>query len=246
MSNSVDFATFCCHKDIDKLHAPGVLEASVNSHRYPFDNVIVIHQRCSDRLFNYPLLPNVRIVTIDDYQVDGILSDFRVSPINPIGDDMTHGPTAPHYWKWHVINHLNTLRNSTADYIVFSDADCYIKSQQSSRSWVEVGIELLQRYRHILIVGPGDGGQMFEAKTPEGYRLTQNVSQQLFLCERHRFINEVNFDDMWDGQMNAPGGPFQEYYWLLEGRMWRYMKNNNLWRCIVPDNIARYWHEGWH
>jgi len=242
---TVDFATFCCTKDIDRLHAPGVLEASVNSHRYQFDNVIVIHQRCSDKLFNKSSLSNVRIVTINNYQVDNILTDFNINPVNPLGDELTHGPTAPHYWKWHVINHLTALRNSTSDYIVFSDADCYIK-EQGERSWIDIGIDLLKRYRDILIISPSDGGFMHEAKTPEGYRLTQNISQQMFLCERSRFINEVNFDEYWDGNMDAVGGPFQEYYNLLEGRLWRYMRPRGLWRCILPTDIVRYWHDGWH
>jgi hypothetical protein len=53
---------------------------------------------------------------------------------------------------------------------------------------------------------------------------------------------EVDFNIPWNWEVLAPGGPMQEYYYMLEGRIWRYLHKNQLWRCILPDEIARYWH----
>lgn len=257
---SVDFITFCCPKDIERLHAPGVLESIVVSHQYQFDEVIVVHQRCRGlvylpweakdyrdvvigqqyRKMKYPFGSYVRIVESEDYP--DILTQFGVPEEDPIADEITHGPAGPHYWKYHVINHLIGLKESTAAYIAFSDCDCYIKSTPA-RSWIEEGIDILQRYREVLIISPGDGGHMFEESRPEA-RLTQNVSQQLFLCERERLL-DVDFNMEWDGKMNCVGGPFPEFYFLLEGRLWRWMNKWGLWRAVLPDRW-RYWHRGWH
>ena len=238
---SVDFITFCCPKDIHRLYVSGELESRVRSHGYNFQYAHVIRQRCADiEIAEYiPQLPHL-IHRSEDHP--NILSEFGIPENDLIADHWTHGPNAAHYWKWHVINHLIGLKVSTADYIVFSDCDCRIKSQPDS--WVNKGIDLLHRFPKILIVSPSDGGHMAESMLPGGVRLTQNVSQQVFLCERER-LKSIDFNVPWNWEFTAPGGPMQEYYYMLEGRIWRYMHHNSLYRAILPKQW-RYWHDAWH
>ncbi|HUW08952.1 MAG TPA: hypothetical protein VM537_04440, partial [Anaerolineae bacterium] len=75
-------------------------------------------------------------------------------------------------------------------------------------------------------------------------RLTRNVSQQLFLCRAKEFKSQVNLDVPWNGEFDAPGGPLQEWYAMLEGRMGRYMETSGQWRAILPD-AWRYWHDSY-
>lgn len=242
----VDFCTFCHPGDIHRLYNGIWLSDMIASHEYPFNEIKIVHQRCEKITM---LLPKHTVNSLENHTIHiipseshpNILSEFGLPENDPIADEWTHGPTGPHYWKWHNLNHLISLKVSTADYIVFSDSDCTIKSHDPGQNWITRGIDILQRYPEVLIVSPGDGGQMAEAQTPEGYRLTQNVSQQLFLCSRKRLMS-IDFNIPWNWEFLAPGGPFQEYYYLLEGRMWRYMHHHNLWRCILPDGVARYWH----
>jgi hypothetical protein len=236
---SVDFITFCHPGDIDRFYADKWLFNIIQSHWYEFDAISVIHQRCIGISYKLPNVPSFIIYQSENYP--SILSEFGLPENDEVADKFTHGPGALHYWKWHVINHLIGLKISNADYIVFSDNDCMIRSQGGDRSWIDIGIEVLQNYPEILIVSHGDGATMSEAITPEGYRCTQNISQQLFLCNRKRML-EVDFNIPWDWEVLAPGGPMQEYYYMLEGRIWRYLHKNQLWRCILPDDIARYWH----
>jgi hypothetical protein len=243
---SVDFITFCHPGDIDRFYADKWLPDMVRSHWYEFDTIRVVHQRCHGISYKLPNLQTSPFSALAVHQSEShpnILTEFGLPEVDEIADRQTHGPTAPHYWKWHVINHLIGLKVSSADYIIFSDNDCMIRSQGGEKSWIDIGIEILQRYPEILIISPGDGAVMSEALTSEGYRCTQNVSQQLFLCNRKR-LKEIDFNISWNWEVIAPGGPMQEYYYMLEGRIWRYLHKHQLWRCILPDDIARYWHHG--
>ena len=240
---TVDFITFCCPKDIHKLHEPGYLADMVGSHQFVFDNVMVVHQRC--RGIEYiPFEPfGIPLWTLESESYPDILAEFGLPEHDEKAEHYTHGPTAAHYWKHHVTNHLTGLKESTADYIAFSDCDCTIKESDPDRSWIEEGVYLLQRHPEILIVSPGDGGQMAERRIGDT-RLTQNVSQQTFLCHRHT-LRHINFNLPWDWEYLAPGAPMQEYYYMLEGRIWRHLHKHNLWRAILPDKW-RYWHWQWH
>lgn len=237
----VDLITFCCPKDIHRLHEYGVLDNLVSSHQYDFENVSVVHQRCQG--IEYRPFDNPDVWILESENFPFILQDFKLPETDIVADEYTHGPSAAHYWKWHVINHLIGLSVSRADYIVFTDCDCTIKDSDPNRSWVEEGISILKKYADVLIVSPSDGGFMAERRVPEA-RLTQNISQQVFLCERERLL-QVDFNVAWNWEFIAPGGPMQEYYYMLEGRLWRYMHKHNLWRAILPDKW-RYWHWGWH
>jgi len=238
----VDYITFVHHRDYKRLAQGTELQDRVASNNYPFANVIVVRQRLRDEPGADSIHYQAKEIETEDHP--DILKEYNIPEDDPIADEKTHGPSAPHYWKWHVINHLCGLKVSDADYIVFSDSDCRIKSQPSS--WVNIGIDILQRNKEVLIVSPSDGGHMHEKriKTSIGLvRLTQNVSQQIFLCERNRLKN-IDFAVPWNWEFIAPGGPFQEYYYMLEGRMWRYMHHNGLYRAILPKKW-RYWHDQW-
>lgn len=241
---SCDFFTFCCPKDIKRLAQPGELTARVNSHGYKFDNVFVIRQRCGhdfdDIIFSSP---DFAVTELHSEDFPNIIQEFGLPDYDPRADEITHGPSGPHYWKNHVTNHITALKVSTADYIAFSDCDCRILEQPSS--WIYKGMELLEAWpRDILIVSPSDGGSMAERILSGGIRLTQNVSQQMFLCNRVRMLG-MDFNYPWDGQMDAPGGPFPEYYYLLEGRIWRWLRAKKLYRAIL-NHDWRYWHDQWH
>ncbi len=153
----VDFATFCYKGDAHRLHAPGQLKKQVESNRYRFNEVIVIHQLCNPKDY----APTESFLTPDpfffsDYRynlnvyqitnIDDILLTFDID-INKsqyIGDQA-------HQWKHHVSNHLKAISVSSANYIVFADNDCWMVRQPESKSWVEHGIELLQSNRDLFI-----------------------------------------------------------------------------------------------
>lgn len=247
MAENVSFITFVHWRDYKRLAAEGELARRVRSHHYPFNEVIVVRQRLEDEAeadgVDFCELGATFQVKSEDYPT--ILDDYGINAFNQKADEMTHGPTAPHYWKWHVINHLIGLTVAQSPYIVFSDADCRMQSQPGNKpSWVDMGIDILSKHNDVLIVGPSDGGNMAERRLSGGVRLTQNISQQMFLCNRDRLRN-IDFDVPWDWEFTAPGGPMQEYYYMLEGRLWRYMHKHNLWRAILPKEW-RYWHDAWH
>lgn len=236
---TVDFVTYCCSKDIDKLHTNIV--DHVNSHRYDFNNKYIVYQRCfpSDELHGFSAkltslkesIPSLNTVSILDGMYDDILTRNGINIDNVEADELTHGWNHSHYWRHHCVNHLIALEQSDADYIVMSDADCHIESQPNS--WIIQAIEALKSNSNILIVSPSDGSRSHK---------TQTMSQQLFLCDRKRLQN-INFDLPFEGFKE--GGPMQEYYFMLEGRIGRYMEKNNLWRYMLDINY-RYWHKAWH
>jgi len=237
---SIDFVTYCCDKDRERLY--NALIDNVNSHGIKFNEVHLIHQRTRPEQEQHGVYPelvrlnqaieNFKPHYISESEYDEILKSFNINPDNPEADDYTHGWTAQHYWKHHCVNHLKAFMVSGADYLVMSDADCFIKSQRSGKSWVQEGIEILRSKPEILIVSPSDGN---------GGKTTQNMSQQLFVCDRKK-LSGINFDIPFEGFRD--GGPMQEYYFMLEGRIGRYMEKNNLWRYILP-NEYRYWHAQW-
>lgn len=244
---SVDFITFCHPpKYAEKLHRPGVLRGMIESHEHEFDSVVVVHQRCKAEDYQ-PFDLVCKTVDLPASEFDDLLMRREVNPDNQHADKLSHGLGGAHYWKYHLVNHLRGLEVSSSDFIVFADCDTFIKSQPPDRTWIEEGVYLLNAYPHILIVGPGDGGETGAGMGEGGWlpnrvRLTQNVSQQLFICRGSQFRNEVDFDVEWDGNFNAPGGPFPEYYNMAEGRLWRYMRKMGLWRAVLPDRY-RYWHD---
>jgi len=237
MNSTVDFITFTHPAHIERLQ--GQIAGIVATHKHDFNKIILIRQRCRGQFDNIHF-DGVMEVESEDHP--NILTEYGLPEDDPVADEYTHGPTACHYWKWHVINHLIGMKVSKADFVVFSDDDCYIKHSTPKRSWVVEGIDLLRQHSDILIVSPSDGGDMAE-KRIGSVRLTRNVSQQLFLANRLR-LRAINFNIPWNWEKLAPGQPFQEYYYMLEGRIWRYMDAYGLWRAILPAEW-RYWHGQW-
>jgi len=219
---TVDFFTFCCPKDKDKLMP--VLYDHVKSHGYDFDFVNVIFQRTDVIWGDY----NSYHIAKDDY--DDILLNNGISPNNEEAEEYTHGWGAAHYYKHHLVNHLKALNENTADYIVFSDSDCYMIT---NTNWVEKGIQLLKDNPKYLVISPSDGTKVAHE--------TNIMSQQLFLCERQRMLDidfDLPFTGFWDGS------PMQEYHFMLEGRIGRYMYKNGLKRFMLGDD-NRYFHDQW-
>ena len=237
--SSVTLATHCHSRDLPRLHAPGVLEELISCHQYPFDKVLVIHQRTGDGLTRLPTKHNnisLINVSVEDYPV--VLGKFGIPHLDPILSELTHGWNAPHYYEHHCINHCTEILSCETDYIAFTDADCRIINQPDS--WVAKGIKILEKYQEAFIVAPSDGGQEFSFMA-DGCRFTQTVSQQIFMGKTKQ-LKQLDFTNLqWDGQFDAPYGPFQEFYGLFEGWMFRYMRANGLYRAVLPPEY-RYWH----
>lgn len=229
---TVAYSTFCCPKDIDRIMA--IYSDNCDSHKYAFDEHFLVTQRCAPS-HDSPLLNGDRFLPISIVAGDypGILNAFGIKNPDPILDELTHGWGAPHYWQHHMVNHLQTLQMAKSDYIAFADGDCYIKESPADHSWIDHGIEILESDKRVFVVSPNDGGEE---------RREHIMSQQMFLVNRKRF-QEMEFIP-WDGKF-IEGGPFQEYYGLLEGWIARYMAKNNLHRYVLPP-AYRYWHLAFH
>lgn len=218
----VDFATFCYRGDAEKLHAPGQLSKQVASNGYPFDKVIVVHQGINPDDYK-PFDIEAQSVTIQTHEIDEVLTRFGVD----LGGQYS-GTDNKHTWKNHVCNHLRAVEESDSDYIVFADADCWIVGQP----WVKFGLNILDNYPVVFLVSPNDG---------EASRYTRRMSQQMFMVRTDEF-RQADFNQPgWDGNVNIPGGPFPEYWALLEGRMEILCRQSNQWRYVCPPEF-RYWH----
>jgi hypothetical protein len=236
VGKTVSYATFCCPKDIDRL-IPKFAEHA-KSHGYNFDKYFLILQRCDlpDKAGWGMIVPSVEkteIAKIRDEDYPAILHAFGIRYPDPVLDELTHGWGAPHFWAHHMVNHLRTLQMATTDYIVFADADCYMKDQPEGKSWVTRGVELLESDPSIFVISPNDGSTE---------RRESIMSQQMFLVNRRR-MTEMEFIP-WEGKF-IEGGPFQEFYGLLEGWIYRHMEKNNLCRYVLGPEY-RYWHKEWH
>lgn len=236
----VDFATFCHAGDAHRLHAPGQLCRQVESNNFRFNKVIVIHQYketdtdgdkiqlwCSERdIDTY----DVRDYYISNANFDSILSQFQIDLSKP---QYTSTTDKAHHWKYHVVNHLAAIRQTTADYIVFADNDCWMVEQPPGKSWVERGIQILDGHPEIFIVSPNDG---------ERQRLTSRFSQQMFLARVEEFCKADFNQPGWDGNVNVPGGPMPEYWAMLEGRMELYCRKSGQYRYVLGPEYRYYHH----
>lgn len=220
--------TFCSPFHLPILHRPNALKEMVESHKHDFCEIIVVHQRCRGlewQPFDYP----ARIVESEDYYPQ-IFAEYGIRWPDPVLDELTHGSNASHFWENHTMNHLIGLKEAKGDYIVFSDCDCKIIASDPHMSWVEKGIQILSRRRRVFCVSPSDGARE---------RDIQIMSQQVFLVEAARMRSEpIGME--WDGTF-LPGGPFQEYYGMMEGRIGRILTTQGLYRHVLP-NKWRWWH----
>jgi hypothetical protein len=227
MNQPVDFATFCHAGDAHRLHAPGQLKRQVESNGYRFNKIYTVHQKCEPLpVMNWDFLgAPVESLGVDDF--DKILNTFAIN----LTGQYTSTTDQAHYWKYHVVNHLAAIQRTDADYIVFADNDCWMVRQPPGKSWIERGIELLQRH-DCFIVSPNDG---------EPERKTRRMSQQMFMTR----VNDFRYADFnqpgWNGNVNVPGGPMPEYWAMLEGRMELYCRMANKYRYVLGPEY-RYWH----
>jgi hypothetical protein len=228
---TVTYASFCCSKDIDR--AMETCNEHANSHAFPFAEKIMVFQRCQATANQLAAIPDFKVINIHAHHYPPILEGFGIQYPDPVLDELTHGWGAPHFWAHHMVNHLSAANRTLSDYIVFADADCHMKNQPEDRSWIEDGIKLLESRPDLFVISPNDGG-------PE--RLESIMSQQMFLVNRMRFLR-MEFIP-WDGKF-IEGGPFQEYYGLLEGWIARHMAKNGLSRYVMNPEF-RYYHKQWH
>lgn len=229
----IDFATFCHAGDAHRLHAPGQIRRQIGSNNYEFNKMIIIYQACKADDYDLPgdIYPDNMVFSVDRVSfddLDGVLRDWNID----LEGQYASQTDRAHYWKYHVANHLVAAEATTADYIVFADNDCWMVRQPPGESWVNRGIELLQRH-DCFIVSPNDG---------EPERKTQRMSQQMFMTR----VNEFRYADFnqpgWDGNVNIPGGPMPEYWGMLEGRMELYCRWTGKYRYVLGPEYRYYHH----
>lgn len=221
---TVAFATFVYSGDQNRLQ----LRRQIESNNYHFDQVIVVHQ-CCDPLVSNLDYDNVRTPRIrDEAEIDAILKLFRIDLNKPQYESDTD---KVHRWRYHVVNHLMAALIVHTDYVAFMDSDCWMVSQPPGRSWIDLGISILETNDRVFIVSPNDG---------EEARMTQTISQQMFLVKLSDFL-AADFDQPgWDGDVRKhPEMP--EYHGMLEGRIHHYCKAVNRYRYVLPPEY-RYYH----
>ena len=225
---TVSYATFCCPKDRER--ALENVKAHAASHGYDFMEKIMVFQRCE-----YKQIPYFYSLHIREQEYPSILNGVGVKYPDEVLSELTHGWGAPHYFGHHICNHVVASKHASGDYLVFADADCYVKDQPAGSSWIDLGIKILESDPSVFVVSPSDG-----RPNPGKDRM---MSQQMFLINRKRFL-EMEYIP-WDGKF-IEGGPFQEFYGLWEGFCYRYMVKHNLYRYLLPKEISRWWHLEWH
>ena len=239
---TVGYASYCCQKDRERfIKTQG---NHILSHNFNFYEIISIYQRCEfvfdgNKSFELPESYFKKIwgthsrigISEKDYPI--ILGHFNVMWPDPVADKWTHGWSGSHFWAHHCVNLMRAAIFSISDYIVFSDGDCHMKDQPEGKSWIDEGLRILESNPDIFVVSPSDG-------RPNAER-DRIMSQQLFLVDRKKFL-EMEYIP-WDGTM--PFGPMAEYYFMMEGRIDRFMRKHNLFRYVLPLEY-RYFHEAWH
>lgn len=225
---TIAYASFCCQKDRERsfLH----YQDHMYSHGYVFDEKFHVFQRCEP--FKLATIFNPITIGVEDYST--ILGSYGIQYPNETYSELTHGFSGPHFWAHHMVNHLAAARFAKSEYIVFADGDCFMESQPIGKNWVIEGIKLLESDPTIFCVSPSDG-RPTHGKDPM-------MSQQMFLVNRKQFM-EMEFIP-WDGKF-IEGGPFQEFYALLEGFIYRHMKRSGLYRYLLPIEY-RWRHLEWH
>lgn len=254
---SVTFATFCYHKDAPRIHQPWQLKRLVDCHGYQFDEIILVHQRMTDEqekaLRPIDEISNLKVIksSYDD------LRNFGIPDYDEIAEACCNGEGDPHYYKKHVCNHAAAIKVATSDYVVFADSDISM-IRNGPPSWVNVAIDVLNKYPDIFVVTPDEGGTDTWKRVPEG-RFTLHSSQQIFLVRRVDLLN-MDWNVWWDwplgaswptktrnGHQNgylAPNQPMAQFYPMLEGLIYRWMRKVNKYRFVLNGQHWRYWHDG--
>ncbi len=226
-----DFATFCYKGDVHRLHADGQLKRQVESNNFEFNWIHILYQGINFQDYDHHEAYGdcqFKISVSSAMNIDRELGGFgidiwRQQYVSPVDK--------AHTWKNHVVNHIVAIQNTTADYIVFADNDCWMVRQPEGASWVEYGIKLLQSNRDIFIVSPNDG---------EPERKTLRMSQQMFLVKVDKFRN-ANFNQ--PGYTGNPRDydPIPEYHAMMEGRMEYHCRESGQCRYVLGSEF-RYFH----
>lgn len=237
---TVAYASFCHPKDKERGLSNAIKH--MESHKHPFDEKFFVFQRCNgDEQAPEGFTP----IHIPKANYAAIFNRFGIKYPDPVMDELTHGETASHWWANHCVNHLSVLLYAKSDYIVFADGDCFISQTQEGRSWIEEGLSIsldgpfpnnfdqLEKSKNFCI-SPSDGRPH---AGPD-----RIMSQQMFLVNRKRML-EVIWEP-WDGKF-IEGGPMQEYFGMLEGRVDRHMRRHNLYRYVLPQTW-KWEHLQWH
>ena len=125
---TVSFCTFCHPpRYVEKLHRPGVLRHMVESHAYPFDDVVVVHNQCKAADYETLDFP-CRTVDLPREEFWPLMRRWHVDPDNETFHELTHGEGAAHWYVVHVVNHLCGLENTDTEFIVFADCDTRMNS----------------------------------------------------------------------------------------------------------------------
>lgn len=230
--SSVAFATFCHKGDIHRLHAPGQFRKQLESNRYPFDQICIVYQETTpteEQLNEIDGWHNIDTYALYVYDVE---EDLRYYGIDVDKPQYTSSTDQAHRWQGHVVNHIIAIHHVHTDYVVFADNDCWMVSQPLNESWVEWGIRLLEQSPKAFIISPNDG---------EPERATTRFSQQMFLARADEFRKADFNQPGWDGNVNVAGGPFPEYWALLEGRMEIYCRTTGQKRYVLGPEF-RFWH----
>ena len=223
---SVDFVTYCCPKDVHRTYAGW--DALIGSHKYAFNEIILIRQRC--RGIDAGVLDaSVRVLETDDYP--DIRKEFDIDDDDPVANAVAP-PDNRYYWKWHCWNPLIALKESSADYIMFTDCDNLLDGDIEGDSWVDRGLHILQTMPEILMVCPNQWHEQ------GGNDRVKAISQCMYLCERKRFL-ELD----WNTPLPEGVSP-GSYHYSVEGRLWRYTQKHNLYRMMLkgPPLII---HQAW-
>ena len=223
---TVDFITYCCPKDIHKTYAGW--DRLVQSHNYAFHEVILIRQRCKD-IDAGTLDPSVRILETEDYP--DILGEFGIDE-NDQDAERASPYNTKFYWKWNTMNPLIGLKESNAEYIMFTDCDNWLEWYGSANDWIERGVSILQSKPEVIMICPNQWDGQRENM------ITKDVSQCMFLCNKQRF-RELDYNVPNPVRVELGG-----YHYIFEGRVWRYVQNNPVWRMfLMKPPILR--HQAW-
>lgn len=234
---TVDFITFCCPKDWERLYAG--LGDIVRSHKYEFDHIYVLRQHLAPE--DIAPIEALEMAEIDEIDVDDDIIGKYISLPDEQAEKFTGPPNRAHYWKNHCMNHLTGMEVSDADYIVFQDADCTIISEKEV-SWVTDAIKVMKKWPQAIMATPNWGSFDGTVFADDKACFVETVSQQIFLIKRSAML-AVDWAIPWDWEYLAPYGPMQEFYYMLEGRLWRWMHKQSMVRAVLRDH--RYWHHQW-
>jgi hypothetical protein len=253
---TVSFATFSYWKDSPRLHQPEYLKRIIDYHNYNFNEVILVHQRLTNeqKMALPPIdIPNLKIVD-SNYEN---LREFGMPDYDEIAEACCNGESDPHYYKKHLCNHAAAVKAATSDFILFSDSDISMV-RNGPPSWINVAIDVLNKYPDVFVVTPDEGGNDMWKRAPEG-RFTLHSSQQIFLIKRTDLLN-MDWNVWWDWPLNAswptktrnghpngylaPNRPMAQFYKMLEGLIYCWMRKMNKYRFVLDGTRWRYWHDG--